>query len=62
MNKWIVISVIQAGAVALLLSKQPSCTNMMVKRLLCETAFDLGLGSRQQGFGRIDVGRLLGLN
>ena len=55
-----IIYTAKAGAVALLLSQNPAYSNMMIKRRLCETAWDLGLASRRQGFGRIDIGRFIG--
>ena len=50
---------IVSGAVALLLSQEPELTNGEVKRRLCESARDLGLPSNRQGFGMLDISRLL---
>lgn len=47
------------GAVALLLSKYPYLTPAQVKLRLYETAVDLGKEKNVQGWGRIDVARLL---
>lgn len=48
------------GALALLLEKEPNLTNKEVKLRLYSRALDLGWSARRQGWGRIDVGRLLG--
>lgn len=48
-----------SGAVALLLSKEPSLTNGEVKRRLCESASDLGWESCRQGFGMLNIENLL---
>lgn len=48
-----------AGAVALLLSKYPYLTPAQVKLRLYETAVDMGKEKNVQGWGRIDVARLL---
>lgn len=50
---------IVSGAVALLLSQYPSCSNMIVKRRLCETAYDMGVESRRQGFGQVNIGQFV---
>ena len=49
-----------SGAVCLLLSVQPWLTNVEVKMRLREAAEDLGLPREQQGWGRINLRRLLG--
>ena len=49
-----------SGAIALLLEKDPSMTNLEVKLRLKERAVDLGLPRNQQGWGLLDVGRLVG--
>lgn len=48
-----------SGAVALLLEKYPYMTNKDVKLHLREKAVDLGLPRNQQGWGMLDVGRLV---
>ena len=48
-----------SGAAALLLAVNPELTNGEVKRKLCESASELGWASNRQGFGRLDIGRLL---
>ena len=50
---------IVAGAIALLLEKYPEMTNRDVKLRLRERAVDLGLPRNQQGWGLLDVERLL---
>ncbi len=50
---------IVSGAIALLLSREPTLTNVEVKMRLRETAEDLGLPKTQQGWGQIHVGKLL---
>ena len=50
---------IVAGALALLLEKYPDMNNRDVKRRLRERAVDLGLPRNQQGWGMLDVERLL---
>ncbi|MCI8517300.1 MAG: S8 family peptidase [Hungatella sp.] len=50
---------IVAGAIALLLEKYPSMTNRDVKLRLRERAVDLGLPRNRQGWGLLDVERLL---
>ncbi|MBQ8815033.1 MAG: S8 family peptidase [Lachnospiraceae bacterium] len=47
------------GALALLLEKEPKLTNKEVKMRLYQRAVDLGWPARRQGWGRLDVGRLL---
>ncbi len=49
-----------SGAIALLLSKYPDMTNQEVKIRLRETAVDLGMPHSRQGWGMLDVARLLG--
>ena len=48
-----------SGAIALLLEKYPQMTNKEVKLHLRERAVDLGLPHNQQGWGLLDVKRLL---
>lgn len=48
-----------AGAIALLLEKYPDMSNRDVKLRLRERAVDLGLPRNQQGWGLLDVERLL---
>ena len=48
-----------SGAIALLLGAEPGITNVEVKMKLRETAVDLHLPRHQQGWGQIDVWRLL---
>lgn len=50
---------IVSGAIALLLEKYPEMTNRDVKLKLMETARDIGLPRNQQGWGLLDVERLL---
>ena len=50
---------IVSGAVALLLEKAPHLTNEEVKILIQKTATDLNLPRNQQGFGLLNVERLL---
>ena len=50
---------IVAGAIALLLEKYPDMTNRDVKLRLRERAVDLGLPRNQQGWGLLNVERLL---
>ena len=50
---------IVAGAIALLLEKYPDMTNRDVKLRLRERAVDLGYPRNQQGWGLLDVERLL---
>lgn len=47
------------GALALLLEKEPTLTNKDVKLRLYSRALDLGWPARRQGWGMLDVGRLL---
>lgn len=50
---------IVAGAIALLLEKYPGMTNRDVKLRLRERAVDQGLPKNQQGWGMLDITRLL---
>lgn len=47
------------GAAALLLEQNPDMTNRDVKLRFKERAVDLGLPRNQQGWGALDIGRLL---
>lgn len=49
-----------SGAIALLLSKYPYMTNREVKIRLKESAVNLGMPHSRQGWGMLDVRRLLG--
>lgn len=51
---------IVSGAIALLLQKQPDLSNRDVKLMLRDRALDLGQPKNQQGWGMLDVERLLG--
>ena len=48
-----------AGAAALLLEQNPDMTNRDVKLRFKERAVDLELPRNQQGWGALDIGRLL---
>ncbi len=48
-----------SGAAALLLSVEPELENGEVKRRVCESARELGWASNRQGFGMLDISRLL---
>ena len=50
---------IVAGAIALLLEKYPDMSNRDVKLRLHDRSVDLGLPLNQQGWGMLDVERLL---
>ena len=50
---------IVSGAIALLLEKYPAMTNLDVKLKLMESCRDVGLPKNQQGWGLLDVERLL---
>lgn len=50
---------VAAGAIALLLEKYPDLSNRDVKLRLKERAIDLKLPKNQQGWGFLDVERLL---
>jgi len=48
-----------SGSIALLLSKYPYLSNVEVKMKLREAAVDLGMPRHRQGWGRIDVEKLI---
>lgn len=48
-----------SGAIALLLEKHPDYTNKEVKMKLYESAIDLGIPKNQQGWGMLNIKRLL---
>ena len=48
-----------SGAIALLLEKNPDMSNKDVKLRIRERAVDLGLPHNQQGWGKLDVARLV---
>lgn len=48
-----------SGAIALLLEKYPDMNNRDVKLRIRERCVDLGLPRNQQGWGGLDVKRLL---
>ena len=48
-----------SGAIALLLEKHPEMSNRDVKLHLRERAVDIGLPRNQQGWGMLDIERLL---
>ena len=50
---------IVSGAIALLLEKSPEMTNRDVKLKLRESCRDIGLPRNQQGWGILDMERLL---
>lgn len=50
---------IVSGAIALLLEKYPNMTNQDVKMRLMQSSRDLGRPKNQQGWGQLDVERLL---
>lgn len=50
---------IVSGAIALLLEKYPEMTNLDVKLKLMKSSRDIGLPKNQQGWGLLDVERLL---
>ncbi len=52
---------IVSGAIALLLEKDPLLTNVEVKMLLREACVDLGYDRNQQGWGKIDIEKLMNL-
>ena len=47
------------GSIALLLSKYPCFSPAEVKLRLYQRAVDLGLAQSKQGWGMVDIGRLL---
>lgn len=49
-----------SGAIALLLSRQPDLSNLEVKIRLKNSAVDLGLPHERQGWGLLNIRRLLG--
>lgn len=51
---------IVSGAIALLLEKNPHMTNKEVKIRLHDSAVDIGLPKNQQGWGMVNVRKLLG--
>ena len=53
------ISMFARRAAALLLEQNPDMTNRDVKLRFKERAVDLGLPRNQQGWGALDIGRLL---
>lgn len=50
-----------SGAIALLLEKDPLLQNVEVKMLLKEACVDLGYDRNQQGWGKLDIDKLLRL-
>ena len=48
-----------SGSIALLLSKYPKFSPVEIKLRLYERALDLGLSTSKQGWGMVDIGRLL---
>ncbi len=48
-----------SGAAALLLEKNPKLTNVQIKMKLKESARDMGLSKNQQGWGELDLERLI---
>lgn len=50
-----------SGAIALLLQKDPFLTNVEVKMLLRESCLDLGYPRNRQGWGKLDIQKLLAL-
>lgn len=50
---------IVSGGIALLLSKYPDLSNVEVKMKLRETSSDIGFSRYQQGWGRLDIEKLL---
>lgn len=48
-----------SGAIALLLSREPGLSNAEVKIRLRESAVDLHMPRNKQGWGKVDVGRML---
>lgn len=52
---------IVSGAIAVLLSKYPQMSNVEVKMRLRETCVDLGLDKNQQGWGLLNVRKMLNI-
>ena len=50
-----------SGAIAFLLQKDPFLTNVEVKMLLRESCLDLGYPRNRQGWGKLDIQKLLAL-
>lgn len=50
-----------SGAVACALEKNPSLTNVQIKKMLKETADDMGLPKNQQGWGKFNCKRFLSI-
>lgn len=50
-----------SGAIALLLQKDPFLTNVEVKMLLRESCLDIGYPRNRQGWGKLDIQKLLAL-
>lgn len=48
-----------SGAIALLLEKDPMLTNIEIKMLLKEACVDLGYDRNRQGWGKLDIDKLL---
>lgn len=48
-------------SIALLLQKDPFLTNVEVKMLLRESCLDLGYPRNRQGWGKLDIQKLLAL-
>lgn len=48
-----------SGAIALLLEKEPLLTNVEIKMRLKESAINLGYSRNQQGWGKLDIHKLL---
>jgi serine protease AprX len=48
-----------SGAIALLLEKNPSLTNLEIKKRLKESTIDMGFDRNQQGWGKFDCDRFL---
>jgi serine protease AprX len=48
-----------SGAIACLLQKEPTLTNVEIKQRLMESADDMGLSRNQQGWGRFNYQRFL---
>ena len=50
-----------SGAIALLLEKKPFLTNIEVKMLITNAAVDIGYERNRQGWGILDIEKLLQL-